>query len=207
MTTCFNSGCSFTTAVPQIHESQMYWYLLGQHLGCTEFENQSRPGSSNDLIIQRVYRHVLENLIKDVIYVIGLTSLNRLEIEPNRSEKMQDILNPRAISQIDWETIELTAYGQIIGLVSFLRFYKRRYFIVNNSKGWIEGQWYPRDQFMKFVQNTPEILNLYSDARIDFHEKTSGIKPYDYDIYGWNGHDGPTGHRAYFEMLRNKLSI
>lgn len=204
---CFNSGCSFTTPTQNINEKEMWFSLMASYLGCDKVINESRPASSNDLIIQRVYRHALTNCDKNVFYIINLTSLNRIEIEPSRSERMQEILVPEALVRYDQETIELTVYAQIVGVVSFLESRNLRYLIVNNSKGWIQGQWQPRDSFMLFMSQRPNICNLYEYARIDFHQQHSHIKPYDYDLYGWNGHDGPEGHHAYYEMLKHRLNI
>jgi hypothetical protein len=204
---CFNSGCSFTTPGPQIAQEEMYWYLLAQDLGCTKIINESRPGSSNDLIIRRVYKHAIENPDSDTFYIINLTSLNRCEISQDQSEKLQEILTPVALARYDFETVELTAYAQIIGLVSFLNQYQKNFYIINNSKCFTDGNWGPRDAFMKFVNNESRILNLYQWAKYDFHQFHSKIRPYDYEDYGWNGHDGPAGHRAYYNKLRELIDV
>lgn len=199
----YNSGCSFTSPMPGIlKDSDMYWYMLGKDLNATKFINDSQPGSSNNLIIQRVYNHVLANLNLDCFYVINLTSLNRIQLCQNQTEKLQEILIPAALATYDFETMELTAYVQIMGLVSFLQLHKKNFYIINNSKEFTNGPWPPRDNFMKFVSNTPRILNLYQYSKFDFHSKYSRIKPIDYNLYGWNGHDGPDGHLAYYKKLK-----
>lgn len=201
----FNSGCSFTTPGVQIKQEEMYWYLLAKDLGSKDIINASRPGSSNDLIIQRVYNHVLKNSADDVFYIVNLTSLNRCELEQSQSEKLQDILKPDAIARYDFETVELTAYAQLIGLVSFLNLYEKDFYIINNSKGFASGSWPPRDNFKSFVDSDPRILNLYQWSKYDFHTNHSKIKPYDYDLYGWHGHDGPEGHHAYYNKLKELI--
>lgn len=183
----------------------MFWYLLAKDLGCNNFENQSRPGSSNDLIIQRVYDHALSNPGQSILYIINLTSLNRIEIEANRSEKIQEILVPDALMRYDFETVELTAYSQLIGVISFLESRDLKYIVVNNSKGFTKGPWHRRDNFVDFINSRKNILNLYDDSRVEFHQYRSKIKPYDYNLWGWNGHDGPEGHFAYYQMLKSKL--
>lgn len=198
---CFNSGCSFTTPNDCISEEQMYWYFLGQYRGCTEFVNDSRNCSSNDLIFRRVYDHVLRNLEENFLYIVNITSLNRMEIEMGQTEKLQEILSKDALARYDQETMELTLYANLIGLISFLKQHKKDFYIINNSKGFIQGPWQPRDAFMEFVAAEPRILNLYEFSRADFHKKFSGIKPYDHQKYGWDGHDGPDGHYAYFLKL------
>lgn len=204
---CFNSGCSFTTPNSIIKQEEMYWYRLAMDLGCTHVINESRNGSSNDLIIRRVYKHVLENPDLNTFYIINLTSLDRCELTQEHSEKMHEILTPDTLARYDFETVELTAYGQIIGLVSFLTQKQKNFYIINNSKGFTTGQWPPRDAFMSFVDQEPRILNLYQWAKHDYHRLHSKIKPYDYELYGWNGHDGPDGHHAYYIKLRELINV
>ena len=199
---CFNSGCSFTTPGSQIKQEDMYCYLLSKDLGCEQFINESRPGSSNDLIIRRVYKHVLENQNTDTFYIVNLTSLNRIELEQSKSDKLQEILTPEAVSRYDFETGELTAYSQIVGLVHFLNQHNKNFYIINNSKSFTEGAWAPRDAFIKFVKNEKRILNLYHWSKYEFHKDYSKIKPHDYNLYGWAGHDGPEGHYTYYSKLK-----
>ncbi len=180
----------------------MYWYLLGKDLNCDQFINESRPGSSNDLIIQRVMRHVLENPNLDVFYIINLTTLNRLELEKNTSDKMEHVLKPEALVRLDHEIVECTAYAQIIGVVSLLKQYNKDFYIINNAKCYCDGSWSYRDNYMNFVLNEPRILNLYKWSKFNFHKDVSKIKPYDFHLYGWFGHDGPEGNYAYYKKLK-----
>jgi len=199
---CYNSGCSFTTPNSIIKNEQMYWYLLAKDKGCTEFVNDSKPGSSNDLILQRIYNHVLANLNSNIFYIINVTSTNRMEIEQLQSEKLQDILKPEALIRYDFETIELTLFAQLIGVISFLNFYKKDFYIINNNKKLSNTQWFPRDNFLEFLKKEKRALNLFNFSKFDFHQNISQIKPYDYNLYGWSGHDGPEGHYAYYSKLK-----
>jgi len=199
---CYNSGCSFTTPDSIIANQQMYWYLLAKDKGCTEFVNHSRPGSSNDLILQRIYNHVLANLNSNTFYIINLTSMNRIELEPLQSDKLQDILKPEALIRYDFETAELTLFVQIIGVISFLNFYKKDFYIINNNKELSDTQWEPRDNFLEFLKKEKRALNLFKFSKFNFHQNISKIKPHDYNLYGWSGHDGPEGHYAYYSKLK-----
>lgn len=203
---CFNSGCSFTTPNRFIDEKDMYWYRLGQYLGCDTFINESKNGSSNDLIIERVMRHVLEHTQLNVFYIVNLTSLNRLELCAAQTHHFEKCLNREAISLLEFEVLELTAYTKIIGLVSFLNYYQKPFFIINNSKSFIKGEFTKRNAFTTFIENEPRILNLYNWSRVDFHKNFSKVKPYDYDRYGWQGHDGPEGHYHYFLKLTELIN-
>lgn len=199
---CYNSGCSFTTPNSVIADEQMYWYMLAKDKGCTEFFNDSRPGSSNDLIFQRVYKHVLSNLTAETFYIINLTSLNRMELEQSQSEKLQEILKPEALVRYDFETLELTLFAQLIGIVSFLNLHMKDFYIVNNSKALSDTQWAPRDAFIDFLKKEKRALNLFNFSKYEFHQEVSRVKPYDYSLYGWSGHDGPDGHYAYYSKLK-----
>ena len=201
----FNSGCSFTTPDEFIAEQDMYWYRLAQDMSADKIINESRPASSNDLIIQRVYRHVLANPTLDTFYIVNLTSLNRIELEPKKSDQFITILTPDAIARIDFETVELTVLSQLIGLVTFLRTYKKDFYIINNSKQLSSTPWPPRDSFVKYLQSDPKILNLFNHSRFEFHKNISGVKPYDYDSLGWAGHDGADGHLAYYNHLKTLI--
>lgn len=202
---CFNSGCSFTTPNNIIANNQMYWYLLASDLNCTQFINESRHGSSNELILQRVYNHVLENPKLDVFYIINITSLNRIELEISKSDKLQEILKPDALIRLDYEISELALFTQLIGIVSFLRLHNKNFYIINNSKELTSTPFPPRDNFVKYLREVPELLNVFSNSKYNFHKNVSKIKPYDYDQYGWSGHDDPTGHRAYYSMLKTLI--
>ena len=180
----------------------MYWYMLAKDKDCCTFVNDSRPGSSNDLILQRIYRHLLSNLDTDTFYIINLTSTNRIELEQNKSDKLQDVLTPGAMSRLDFETAELTLFAQVIGIITFLNFYKKDFYIINNSKELSETMWHPRTQFVEFLKKEKRALNLFKFSKFDFHKTISHIKPYDYNLYGWSGHDGPDGHYAYYSKLK-----
>jgi len=125
-----------------------------------------------------------------------------MDLEQSKSDRIEDVLNMNAVSRWEWETAELVTYMQIAGLVAFLNSYNKPYYIINNSKVFEWDPPGPRKPFFNFVKDNPRILNLYKYSRYDFHETYSGMKPWDYDLYGWNGHDGPAGHLAYYHKLR-----
>jgi hypothetical protein len=199
---CYNSGCSFTTPNNFIKNEEMYWYLLAKDRGCNEFINESRSCSSNDLILQRVYNHVLSNLDSDVFYTINITSTNRIELEQSRSDKLQEVLTPESLSRYDFETAELTLCTQLTGIISFLMLYNKDFYIINNNKELNDSNWPKRNMFVNFLKKEHRALNLFKYSKFNFHKDVSKIKPYDYDLYGWSGHDGPEGHYAYYSKLK-----
>jgi hypothetical protein len=64
-----------------------------------------------------------------------------------------------------------------------------------------------RDAFVNYFKNEPRILNWFDNSRIWFQENITKIKPVDYGVYGWNGHDGAAAHDQYFDMLTAKLKL
>lgn len=202
---CYNSGCSFTSPNNFTQNEQMYWYMLAKDKGCSEFINDSRPGSSNELILSRVYQHVLANINDSTFYIINLTSVNRIELEQARSDKLQDVLKPDALVRYNFEIQELLLYSQIIGMISFLRLHNKDFYIINNSKELLDTQWLPRDDFLKFIKEEKRVLNLFKFSKFNFHCTISHIKPYDFNLYGWAGHDGPDGHSAYYSKLKTLI--
>jgi hypothetical protein len=62
-----------------------------------------------------------------------------------------------------------------------------------------------RDAFVNYIKAEPRVLNWFTNARVDFNEHVSKIKPWDYESKGWAGHDTIHGHAAYYKMLASNL--
>lgn len=201
----YNSGDSHTTNLgwcPNIEDH--YWYKIGQQLKCTDIINDSSPGRSNDSIIKSVMRHCLET-DAPTFYIINITTIFRIDLDSKNSYPLHKILTADAIDHLNFETIECTLYCQLIGLMEFLKSRNRQFIIVNNSKNFSDDQLPIRDAYIQYFKSEPRILNWFTNAKMNFHESVTKIKPFDFFKYGWNGHDGPAGHRAYYEMLYSRL--
>ena len=202
---CYNSGCSFTVENKHVSNKDMYWYLIAKDLGCTSFINHSEYGNSNEKIFERVYKHVLENLNSDVLYFINITSTNRIDISFRETARMQDILTKEAILNYDYEIREISLLTQLTGIISFLDQHKKKFYIVNNSKTLSSSPFPLRDTLVRYLINRRELLNVFKNGKYEFHKDVSKIKPWDYDLYGWAGHDGVEGHYAYYQMLKTLI--
>jgi hypothetical protein len=206
---CYNVGDSYTCAenYPWCPNSKdHYWYRIAQDVyNCSEIVNDSLPGRSNSAIFRAVMKHCLENPNIPAIYFINVTSIFRIDLSDPNSDTLHKILTPKAITNIDFETIECTLYLQLIGLIEFLKFRNKPFLIFNNNKNFSSDQLPKRDAFVEYIKNEPRVVNWFNNARIAFHENISKIKPVDYDQYQWNGHDGTEGHKAYLEMLLTRL--
>ncbi len=204
----YNIGDSYTT--PDVTDAKVtdhYWYKLAMNdLSCQSVINNSKPGRSNDLIVKIAMQHCLENLDLDVFYIINVTTIFRFDINVNKPyHSFKDLLTNRALNDLDFETIECNTYSILIGLIEFLKSRNKQFLIINNSKQFSDDLLPMRDAFVDYFKKEPRILNWFSNARENFHEFQTKIKPYDYKEYGWHGHDGIKGHSAYYEMLKNKL--
>jgi hypothetical protein len=180
-----------------------YWYRIAKDIfNCTEIINHSKPGRSNDAMLKAVMQHCLENPITPTVYFINITNIFRMDIN-DHSNTLHDILTPSAIAQIDFETIECTLYSHLIGTIEFLKYQKKPFLIFNNGKNFSLEPLPKRDAFVNYVKNEPAFLNWFTDSKVDYHSAITKIKPVDYDLYGWNGHDGIEGHSAMYDRLIN----
>lgn len=201
----YNVGDSHTTTkywCPK--QEDHYWYKIGQDLGCKEIINDSQFGRSNDSMIKSVMKHCLET-IQPTLYFINITTIFRIDLDGTNSYTLHNILTPSAISKINFETIECTLYSQLIGLIEFLKSHNKNFLIVNNGKNFSDDMLPERDAYIAYFKKEPRILNWFDNSRIYFQENVTKIKPVDFNQYGWNGHDGPEGHQAYYEMLCSRL--
>ena len=203
----FNVGDSYTSTVNWCQRQEdHYWYKIGQQLGATELYNDSVPKRSNDAIIKTVMHHCLANPDLDTLYMINITVIFRMDITREYTNSLHNILNKTAIAELDHETIECSLYAHLIGLMEFLKARNKKFLIVNNSKPFTSDPLPMRDPYVEYFKQEPRVLNWFNNSRTQFHETVSKIKPVDFDQYGWDGHDGAEGHRAYFEMLSARIN-
>jgi len=205
--TCYNvddGHASNGVWCPKVEDH--YWYKIAmEDYNCTDFVNESRPGRSNDMMIKLVIQHCLENPTLPTLYIINITTIFRFDLTSPHSYTLHNILTPDAISVINFETIECTLYAKLIGLMEFLKARNKPFLIINNGKNFSDEPLPMRDSFVQYFKQDSRILNWFDNARIYFQENVTKIKPVDFNQYGWNGHDGPEGHRYYYEMLKLRL--
>jgi len=203
----YNVGDSYTSTENWCtRQEDHYWYKLGTLLGAHEFYNDSVRKRSNDAIIKIAMRHCLENPNVDTLYIINITVIFRLDITQGYTNSLHKILNKSAIADVDYETIECSLYAHLIGLIELFKSRGKKFLIINNSKNFDDSALPTRDSFVQYFKQQPGILNWFDNARTQFHETVSKIKPVDFAQYGWDGHDGVEGHQAYFEMLQARVN-
>jgi hypothetical protein len=202
----YNVGDSFTfpgSWAPD--ETKHFWHQVAVNYGCTKFVNDSEPGRSNDRIIKLVMQHALENPTANVLYLINITTIYRFDITNTGGDKFHDVLTPKAIAELDFELVECTLYMQLIGLIELLKSQNKPFFVFNNYRNFGQDSLPMRDPFVKYIKAEPRVLNWFDNARADFNEHVSQIKPWDYNELGWAGHDTTQGHEAYYKMLASIL--
>jgi hypothetical protein len=202
----YNVGDSFTYAGAWCpNEQDHFWYRIAQDLGCVNIINDSEPGASNDSIIKRVMRHCLENPRADTLYLINITTIYRFDITDTGSDKFHDVLKPAAIADLAFERVECTLYAELIGMIELLKARNKKFLVFNNFENFTDAPLPMRDAFVRYIKQEPGVMNWFANARGNFHQAVSQIKPWDYDSKGWVGHDGPQGHLAYYKMLASSL--
>jgi len=182
-----------------------YWHKIGKLYGCKHIKNDSFPGRSNEAMIKIAMTHCLQNLKLPTLYILNITTMYRFELEQPASYPLQEILKKSALKKLDFETLECTLYAQLIGLMEFFKARNKKFLIINNDKNFSSEQLPMRDAFVKYFQDEPRVLNWFDNSRTYFHENVTQIKPVDFDVFGWNGHDGVQAHSKYYEMLADTL--
>lgn len=204
--TCYSVGdghASNGTWCPNIEDH--YWYKIAKLYGCEKIVNESLPGRSNDMMMKLAMQHCLENPKLPTLYIINITTIFRFDLTTPHSHTLHDILTKKAIEALDFETMECTLYAHLIGFIEFLKARNKQFLIINNGKNFSAESLPMRDAYVNYFKQEPRILNWFDNGRIWFQENVTGIKPVDFNLYGWNGHDGPAGHSLYFDMLVDKL--
>jgi len=182
-----------------------YWLRIAKDYGYTTIVNDSQPGRSNDAMIKLVIKHVLENIDLPTLYIVNITTIFRIDLHTPGSSTLKDILTPAAVADLDFETIECSLYAHLIGLIEFLKSYNKQFLIVNNGKNFSSECLPMRDAYVEYFKQEPRILNWFNNGKVNFHQDVTKIKPVDYNLYSWDGHDGPSGHNAYYKMLVTRL--
>jgi hypothetical protein len=184
-----------------------YWYKLSKLFGIDTVINESLPGRSNDMMIKLAMQHCLENPQLPVLYILNITTIFRFDIASPHSHTLHNILTKEAINELDFETIECSLYANLIGLMELLKSRNKQFLIINNGKNFSDEQLPMRNSFVEYFKKEPRILNWFDNSRIWFQENFTKIRPVDFEVYGWNGHDGPAAHDQYFNMLTAKLKL
>ena len=205
--TCYNVGDGHaSTGLWCPNVTDHYWYKIAlDHYGCTDFVNESLPGRSNDAMIKLVIKHVLENPTADILYILNITTIFRFDLTVPHSYTLHHILTTEAVADLNFETIECTLYAHLIGLMEFLKARNKKFLIINNGKTFSDSQMPMRDAYVEYFKQEPRLLNWFDNGKVSFHENITKIKPVDYNLYGWNGHDGCAGQTAYYKMLATRL--
>jgi hypothetical protein len=203
----FNVGDSHTFAGSWCRRQEdHYWYKLSTSMGYVDIVNESKPGRSNDMMFKLIIKHCLENPQLPTYYIINITTIFRIDLCYPTSATLHQVLKPEAVADLDFETIECTLYSHLIGTLELLKARGKQFIVVNNGKNFSNAPLPIRDAYVNYIKQEPRVLNWFEDARVNFQENITQIKPLDFAHYGWNGHDGVEAHAKYYEMLQSRLS-
>jgi hypothetical protein len=109
----------------------------------------------------------------------------------------------------DRSWVETQTLRTIFLLTTWLDSKNANYMIVNLTKDFMKNNiWGPSEFLLPYAINHPRCIlfdNTYYSTNLNVN------LPADFDLFGWDGHHGPVGHRYFFEksllpiMQRNKL--
>lgn len=218
-------GDSYTTPNVCVNVEDSYWNKFAKHINADVTVNHSHPGKNNSNMLRNAIRFVLENKGKNIFVLIGLTTLYRVDYyndsivnhyndkNGNTSELYIHNYDKKQSSEFDKWFVSTWCYDfllvnllkDILTSAAFFQLNKVNYLIHNCSIIIHQELHNPLvKSFTQEVNKDLRVLNLYKDS---FHNLNleQGIKPADYDRYGWNGHHGPEGNEIYFQYLKQKF--
>lgn len=229
-------GDSYSTPyVCDLEPRDSFWGLTAHHVNAKGVINCSRPVSSFDSVC-----HLLVNMQKEYnwgadLFLIGISILERITLYDNTSKIFYGHRY-----DTDWNESKFSI-GCHSNLESFQNFKKDRGLVTHNNRDWTEAQtlrnifflttWLDSmnanylminlshplkkenasgfsDETLPYCINHSRCVlfdNTYYSVNFEIH------KPADYNLYGWNGHQGPAGNQHFFEksilptLQRNQL--
>lgn len=218
-------GDSYTTPDFCVSVEDSYWSKFAKYINADIIVNHSHPGKNNSNMLRNAVRFVLENKEKNIFVLIGLTSLCRLDYynrsiinlfndkNGNTSELYIHNYDKKQSSEFDKWFVSTWCYEfslvnllkDILTSAAFFQLNKVDYLIQNCSATHQQELHNPLVKlFTQEVNKDLRVPNLYKDS---FHNLNLelGIKPADYDNYGWHGHHGSEGNEIYFQYLKQKF--
>ena len=223
-------GDSYTTPNMHVDIKDSYWSLFGNYVKISNIVNYAYPGKSNEGIFRNATRFILDNNDKELFMLLGFTHLERYDVF-DREHELRILsgepvrplnLNPceqgvvtKSYTQSSKESDTLVYWHRefdetkfLSNLINFSAFCQQKnvkFMLHYCSKPLVDPKIPLSESFFSEVQRIPNIINLFDNTYQTYNQKLK-IKPADYEQYGWNGHHGPAGNKAYFEFLISKYN-
>ena len=217
-------GDSYTTPWYYVEAQDSYWSLFGDHVNASSVVNYAYIGKSNEGIMRNATRFAIENKNTEVFFLLGFTHLERRDFfasefrtgnapdkkNPNpkergvRSKKHSGIDSPKEnIITYSREFEEAQFLSNLLNLYGFFKYANCKFMFHFCSKPLEHNPLPLVNDFYLEVSNHKEIVNLFDNTYGTYNQKLN-IRPADYSQYGWDGHHGPEGNKAYSEFLIKK---
>lgn len=218
-------GDSYSTPNCCVAVQDSYWSKFAYHISANTVINHSHIGKNNVNMFRNAVRFVLENKNQKIFVMLGLTSFYRIDYyneaitntynkeNGNRAELYVHNYERQRTNEFDkwfvtnwsYEFLLANLLKDILTTSAFLQKYNVDYFIHNCAEAVPAENDNPLVKSFTFeVNKDQKVLNLYKDSfhAINFEK---GVKPADYDQYGWHGHHGAEGNENYFHYLKQKF--
>lgn len=221
-------GDSYTTPNYCVDVQDSYWKLFGDYLNIDNIVNYAYSGKSNDGIFRNATRFILDNPDKELFILLGFTHLERYDVF-NRERELavnagDSVVNPnpnpceigvetRSYKQeskesdvlIYWhrEFDESKFLSSLINFNAFCEKHNVKFILHFCSHPLVNPEIDLLNTFYKEIDNLPNIVNLFENTYTSYNQ-TLNIKPADFKEFGWVGHHGSEGNKAYAEFLINK---
>ena len=218
-------GDSYTTPDCCVQVNDSYWKKFGQFIQADTIVNHSHPGKCNQSMLRNAMRFCLDNSDKKIFVLVGLTTIYRLDYQDFSFENNDntengnmaelyihnfEMHNNKSMGEYDkwfvdkW-TYEHTFCNLTNSIIAHAYFFESKnvdYLIHNCSVPLNEDIYNPfLKSFCIELRNKKSIPNLFTNTYYSLN-KEKGIKPADFEQYGWMGHHGEEGNQVYFEYLK-----
>lgn len=207
-------------------------YHLSKAMNCT-MQNYGHPGKSIDKVIRSTQRHVLNQVDllghnNDTLYMIGIGHLQRFDTATGQvaeirypflkmsseagitSVQINDFVDTdkkfaqQFIKWFEYPFLEYQTLSKLVMLHDFLKYHNVNFIIHNVGFDYCYDTDYEfGQQWITEVEKRPRILNFFADSFHSMMEQENFV-PFNFDEYGWAGHQTGPGHEFYAKYLYHK---
>lgn len=219
-------GDSYTTPRVCVKVEDSYWKKFADLIKADSVINHSHQGKGNQNMLRNAMRFCLDNPNKKIFILIGLTTISRFDYQDynvensynkNNGNHSELFIHNFYIQEdnnkteeydkwfVEKWTYEHTFCNLINSIIAHAYFFKSvnvDYLIHNCSTPLVEDLYSPfLKSFCLELKKDTCIPNLFANTYYSLN-KEKGIKPVDFEKYGWHGHHGSEGNQVYFEYLK-----
>jgi hypothetical protein len=221
-------GDSFSTPHSCVEPRDSYWGLVAQYAHIDEVINYSSSGQAWEGVLHLITSLYNEINFRDSLLIISIPPLERrlrfddyknteyvyytynskwdefksinnnlTGLEVLRGFDENGIVRDEISLFSDRSWLETILLRELFLLTKWLDSENASYVITTMAKDIDQTNlWGPSEKLLPYILNHPRILNKDTYHYLNMDD---GIKPADYDQYGWAGHHGIAGNKNFFE--------